>query len=150
MDPRDFLRQAQELAEGKPAADFGKRAVDCRTAISRAYFAGFDVAVAFLTSMSIALRRGPDSHKDVQRCLENCDDPEVMRVGAELSDLRTSRNSADYHLDRTDVENRKSALFLINKAEATIRALDTCTSPSRRSAIAAAVLAYRKNVLRLP
>ena len=35
MDPHDFYQQAEELAEGKPGADYGKRAVDCRSSISR-------------------------------------------------------------------------------------------------------------------
>jgi len=150
MDPRDFYQQAEELAHGKPGADYGKRAVDCRTAISRVYYASYNVAVLFLTSMNIPITRRADSHTDVQRYLKNSGDPELIGISADLNQLRTSRNHADYDLDRTDVETRESVCFHVSKARAVIQVIDSCTSQSRRSRIAASILTYRKDVLRLP
>ncbi|HUW32596.1 MAG TPA: hypothetical protein VM223_13380 [Planctomycetota bacterium] len=150
MDPRDFCQQAEEFAEGKPAANFGNRAVDCRSSISRAYYACYNVAISFLTSMSIPVRRGPGAHREVQLFLENSGDSDIRNIGSELEDMREMRNVADYDLERTDVETRHSARFHASKARAVIQVIDSCTSQSRRSQIAASILAYRKDVLRLP
>lgn len=55
MNPRDFHRLAARLM-----TDFSPAAA--RTAISRAYYASYNVAVETLTEMGFRVSRGPAGH----------------------------------------------------------------------------------------
>lgn len=66
MDPRDFHALAVRLATGTAPA-----AADCRTAISRAYYAVFNVAAEHLRGMGFPIGKGAAAHGEVQKCLAN-------------------------------------------------------------------------------
>ena len=95
MDPREFHRLAAQLVGGTSPAEF-------RTAVSRAYYAAYNVAVQILEEMGFRVSRGPAGHGEVQNRLSNCGDGEVIRVGSQLATLHSKRIQADYRLDRTD------------------------------------------------
>src|SRR5438046_1576262 len=121
MDPREFQRLASQLVGGTSPAE-------CRTAISRAYYATYNVAVEILKDMGFPISKGPTGHRDVQNQLSNSGDAEVMKVGSQLTDLHSRRIQADYRLDRTDVENIKTAHTLVEQARKMIQTLDGCRS----------------------
>ena len=139
MDPREFHRLASHLVGGSSPAEF-------RTAIGRAYYATYNVAVEILEDMGFRISRGPAGHGEVQHRLSNSDDTEVMRVGSQLTDLHSRRIQADNRLDRTDVENIKTARALVEQARRMIQALDGCRSDPRRAQIVAAIQDWERKV----
>src|SRR5579884_2686180 len=117
MDPREFNRLAQRLAAGSSPAEF-------RSAISRAYYAVFNVGAEVLRSLGFRVGRGAAAHGEVQFCLQNSGDPEVAAVASELRNLHSLRNRADYQLDRTDAETALIATSTVATASALIHTLD--------------------------
>lgn len=95
MDGSQFLTCAKDLATGT-------RPDQIRSAISRAYYAAFHVARSWINGYGIKFRvseygkEGP--HKLVVDCLRTCPNRAVKKLGQQLLDLRTTRNTADYDL----------------------------------------------------
>ena len=139
MGPREFHRRASQLVGGTSPAEF-------RTAISRAYYATYNVAVEILQDMGFRINKGPAGHGDVQNRLSNCGDAEVMGVGSQLTDLHSRRIQADYRLDRTDVENIKTARALVEQARRMIQTLDGCRSDPRRGQVITAIQDWEQKV----
>lgn len=139
MDPREFHRLAFQLVGGTSPAEF-------RTAISRAYYATYNVAVEVLESMGFRISKGPGGHGEVQNRLSNSGDSEAIRVGSQLADLHNRRIQADYRLDRTDVENVRTARALVEQARRMIQTLDECRSEPRRAQIVAAIEDWERKI----
>src|SRR4051812_36246199 len=117
MDPRDFHTLAVRLAAGSSAADR-------RTAISRSYYAAFNLAAELLRGLGFAVGRGAAAHGEVQRCLANSGIVQLALVASDLGDLHSSRNRADYQLDRLDVEKSANAQVVVTLGAEVIRLLD--------------------------
>jgi uncharacterized protein (UPF0332 family) len=132
MDPRDFQVLASELV-------FRNRASDIRTAISRAYYAVFNVGVEILTELGFKISEGPSGHGDVWKRLGNSGDIEAAKVGSQLNHLYTRRLHADYRLNMKDVENRKTAEALVQLAGKMIKSLDECRFAPKRHQITKAI-----------
>jgi hypothetical protein len=141
MDPQEFLQLASELVRGS-------RAAELRTAISRAYYAVYNVSVEILAGMGFRIDRGPGGHGDVQKYLGNSRDPEVEKIGSQLVDLHGRRIRADYRLDNKDIENQKTARALVEQAGRMIRTLDECRSEPRRAQIINAIRDWERKVSR--
>ena len=75
-----------------------------RSAISRAYYAAFDVAAEFLNALGCEVPRDASGHKRTCYYLNNCGDQTLILAGSELDLFRDIRNVADYRLDRKEVE----------------------------------------------
>ena len=71
MDPRAFHTLAQRLSPGPAAAD-------CRTAVSRAYYATFNVGAEILRGLGFRVRKGAAAHGEIYHCLSNGGDPAVV------------------------------------------------------------------------
>ena len=141
MNPRDFSRLASELVNAT-------RAAELRTAISRAYYATYNVSVEMLRDMGFRINRGPGGHGEVRNYLSNCGDPEVTRVASQLSDLHHKRIRADYDLNRGDVENQTTARALVEQARRMIQILDQCRSDPRRTQIVRAMQDWERRISR--
>ena len=139
MDPKEFHRLASRLVGGTSPAEF-------RTAISRAYYAAYNVAVETLEDMNFRISKGPSGHGEVQNRLSNSGDTEVMKVGSQLTDLHSRRIQADYRLGRTDVENIKTARALVEQARRMIQTLDGCRSDPRRGQVITAIQDWEQKV----
>ena len=139
MDPREFHRLASQLVNDTSPASL------C-TAISRAYYASYNVAVGLLEDLGFRISKGPAGHGEVQHRLSNSEDTEVMQVGSQLTDLHSRRIQADYRLDRTDVENVKTARALVEQARRMIHTLDSCRSEPRRTQITTAIQNWEHKV----
>jgi len=135
MDPRDFNELAEELSGGTRACEF-------RSAISRAYYAAFHVAVRTLRGFGFSVARAAAGHGEVQRLLANSTDPELVRIGFGFAKFRRMRNEADYDLDKTYVETADAAHGRAEAAKMMIAALDACNVEPRRSAIIAGINAH--------
>jgi hypothetical protein len=138
MDPRDFHQLAVRLAAaGGPA--------EARSAISRSYYAVFNVAAQLLRQMGFAVGRGAAAHGEVEKCLSNSGDADVEQVGSRLSVLHARRNRADYQLDKTDVEDAREARVVVGHASDMIRVLDASFSGLRRAPIQANIQKWRRD-----
>lgn len=140
MNPRDFHHLASQLVnDTSPAA--------LRSAISRAYYAAYNVAVEFLADLGFRVSKGPAGHGEVQHRLSNSEDTEVMQVGSQLTDLHSRRIQADYRLDRTDVENSKTVRALVEQTRRMIHILDSCRSEPRRTQITTAIQNWERKIV---
>jgi uncharacterized protein (UPF0332 family) len=137
MDARDFHTLAQRLAlRGTPA--------EYRTAVSRAYYATFNVGAEILAGLGFSVRRGAAAHGEVYHCLSNSADSEVEDAASEINDLHRLRNRADYQLDTTDVESPAVVTKIVATAGTVIRTLDTAFTGPRRPQLQAAIAKWRR------
>jgi uncharacterized protein (UPF0332 family) len=122
MNPRLFLTQAQRLMISVAEEDW-------RTATSRAYYAAFHLACAFMTNLGFAVPNAERAHGYLWLRLQNCGDATVQRAGILLNDLRQQRNRADYDLHRSFTQAR--ALAAVQDATTMIQILDAVVEPTR-------------------
>jgi hypothetical protein len=137
MDPRDFHQLAARLAAAGGAAE-------ARSAISRAYYAVFNVAAQSLRQLGFAVGRGAAAHGEVEKCLSNSGDADAQQVGSRLSVLHSRRNRADYQLDKSDVEDAREARVVVGQASDMIRALDTAFGGPQRAQLQASIQKWRR------
>lgn len=143
MNPRDYLRLAERLVAGGTSAGVATPA-ECRAAISRAYYAAFNVGAETLRGLGLLLARGAAAHGELRQCLANSGDAQVAAAASTLGSLHTERNRADYQLDRTDVERPSKAQLVVRQAGDVIRALDQIFSGPARLQIKATIEAWRR------
>ena len=144
MIPRLFLTLAEDLAQASGPAE-------CRTAISRAYYAVFNTAERLLERMGFHRpKRNP--HIILRQRLLNSGDAEFARIGSDLIELHHARVQADYFLDNRDPEKGSNAQGAVSTATTMIAALDACPIHSERwknmrTAIARANITGADNVI---
>ena len=139
MNPRDFLLVADDLLEGMREADW-------RTAVSRAYYAAFLVAVELFREAGFAVPQDQGGHKYVYRRLNNSGREEVVTAADHLRTLRTSRNLADYEV-RGRLQLRE-AVRQVALARTVIRLLDELAeSEAVLAPVVEAMRVYERDVL---
>ena len=126
MHPDDFLHTARDLATN------GRREGDWRSSMSRAYYCAFltlrevikrEVPEELLTKAVVKARRGRKfSHYHVVSFLKNGWHEEVSQIGADLADIKVSRQQADYELQRTF--SSINATRQVEETEALLQSLD--------------------------
>lgn len=139
MNPRDYLQCAAELAKKGTAAD-------CRTSVSRAYYAVFHVARDYLLMGGLRIAKSDSAHVMVARLLSWSDDLTIGDVSTQIGDLRSARNEADYEMDRARLENVKNASMWLETARSCIDALDAAFTGSNRERIFQSIRANEKKV----
>jgi hypothetical protein len=153
MDPRIFLRLAENLVGSvKQSAMVPGTSgeSECRTAISRAYYASFLVAVDFLDAIGVVVTTSGQCHVAVQYAMNNSGHSNLIRVAATLGTLYSERRAADYELRNRRAERVAQAEASIQMAQAAIALLDqitsgTSASPFNPQAVAAAILGWASN-----
>src|SRR5947209_5066202 len=97
MDPATFLTHAADLANrGTPA--------DCRSAVSRAYYAAHHAAIEFLRGAGVGVPETGTAHVAVLNILLSAGDLDIREAGVKLSTLHTRRDHADYKWDKLETE----------------------------------------------
>lgn len=139
MDPREFQRLARTLVHGRDAAEL-------RTAISRAYYAVFLVAVELLDGMGFSIPRNHQGHTEVQNYLNHSGQADIRAIGSQLGDLRAKRNRADYQLNSLDVENPNTVRLLILQATQMIDTMERHFLGNGRSQIREALQQWRRGL----
>lgn len=135
MKAREFHKLASALIGQSNSAEI-------RTAISRAYYAIFDLAAQFLTHSGLKLSR-TNVHVAVQHRLQNCGDPEIQRVGSQLTDLASKRVRADYDLSDELIEDQKTASVVIAQVDRMMQAMEKCLlDQPRKQAIITAIMQW--------
>ena len=145
-----LLQLARKLVEGvaagTPLTD-GDGAPECRTAISRAYYAAFLVASAYLDRVGFAVQNTPAAHLAVQFAFNNAGDTVLRKVATDLGKLHAKRRAADYELKNLFPEQLSYAQEVIKTAADDIAWLDDVRDtavPERTGAIAVAVSKWLK------
>lgn len=118
-----------------------------RSAISRAYYAAFLTAEAFLNTMNISLQ-GPAVHTDLLTILGNTGDAALTKAQASLDALRQERNRADYDLKDARVEKEANARLRVADAFDVIAELNRCRLDAPRFAVVTAATRTWVNRLR--
>ena len=132
MDPRRFLDLARVYKGGHATAE------SYRSAISREYYAAFNVGVETLNTIGIQLTDGPGAHGELQQCLGVCEDPDLDDARDLLGNLSGRRRRADYRMDAAETETRKEADIACREAAEAIRILEMLINdPSKNAAIIA-------------
>ncbi|MGA2403520.1 MAG: hypothetical protein ABSG91_17740 [Syntrophobacteraceae bacterium] len=109
---------------------------EIRTAISRAYYAIFNMTAQFLVNLGFTLPR-TNVHVAVQHRLQNCADMEMKKVGSQLTELHNKRIQADYRLNEKSIENQKTALTVISQVDRMMQLVENCTEPRQQLIIRA-------------
>jgi uncharacterized protein (UPF0332 family) len=131
MNPRDFQDAATFLLAHGPAYN--------RSAISRAYYATFHVALTHLIAAGFSFKKNDSRHVEVSRHLQWCRVEAVRAVGSELSDFRSVRNKADYDLDLSDFDTDKTAQLWVRAAQNHIRDLDSAFGGNQKDQIISSI-----------
>jgi uncharacterized protein (UPF0332 family) len=139
MNERDFLTLAQALAAQTTEAAW-------RSAVSRAYYAAFHVARRLLEDLGFTVPSDEKAHAYLWLRLSNSGDPQTLRAGSDLRDLRRYRNEADYHLWRFVPQSL--AVHRLHIAERIIQWLDAARVQPTRTQITDAMKVYERDVLK--
>jgi uncharacterized protein (UPF0332 family) len=138
MNPKEF----QYLASG--LAEHGTSPSEFRTAISRAYYAAFNLGFNLLNELGLTIANNHEAHKQVYYHFNNSGDSDLIEVATKIDDLRTKRNHADYHLDRPDVEKQHNAKMYVYSADRLIKTMEKQCKGKNRSQIIKAMKDWRK------
>jgi uncharacterized protein (UPF0332 family) len=140
MDGSSFLEVAERLLDGETEADW-------RSAVSRAYYAAFHVGRQFLMDCGFHIPRNEQAHAALILRLGNSKYPQMIDSGRYLSDLRASRNAADYdlnfsfaHTEACDLEITAANIIEIIQLVA--------KEPTVKAKITDAIKTYERDVLR--
>jgi uncharacterized protein (UPF0332 family) len=136
VDPKEFLSLAEILKQTKKEAHL-------RTAISRSYYALFNLLRDFLCENGIPFSRKVDDHKKVYFYFHNSKIEEFIQIGKDLDDLREERNDADYEMSATTDDNNVQLLFA--KARCAYNSFNKLIiSKKQKDALIQNILAYIK------
>jgi len=138
MNPKEFQYFASGLVE------HGVSAPQFRTAISRAYYAAFNLGFNLLKELGFNIANNHEAHKQVYYHFNNSGDSDLIEVATKIDYLRTKRNHADYHLDRDDVEKKHNAKAIVHSADRLIRTMEKQCNGENRSQIIKSIKDWRK------
>ncbi len=149
MDARQYLAFANALVARVQRSDclIGLGEPDCRSIISRAYYAAFHVAVEYLLSIGLKVTDSGECHTVVQYALNNSQDMDLITVGVNLGTLYSERKAADYKMSDFRTENIVQASLMAALTSGAISMLDACKAacladPQRASSIETTILAW--------
>ena len=138
MDPRDFLRLAEELLSGNTPAHH-------RTVVTRAYYAAYNVAGEVLLALGFDVERGHAGHEAVRERLRHSGVDRIIHVGAQLRRLQDDRVKADYWLRDPHPEQRTTAERWLVSATHMISDLDAdMAEPSTRERMIDAIRTWER------
>ena len=135
MDPLNFLGVARTLSETDQESNL-------RTSVGRSYFAVFNHFRLRLDSLK-PLPKTQEDHSLVVRYLTQAPNSELKSVGQTLSDLRKSRNEADYDMDV--VVGQDQSRLALAKAERAIDKSQRVTEDTLKAAMKALPIFRRAN-----
>ena len=127
MDARRYLELAEALVRDLTNRHVVTDALEPaarRSAISRAYYAAFLVALEFLDGIKVQVSQNPQSHVTVQHALNNSGDAALAALGTKLGTLHSERRAADYDPGKPACEKVGHAELLVTLARQVVEALD--------------------------
>jgi hypothetical protein len=150
MDPRHYLTLAQQhvnCAKSGQGTVSPNGQAECRSAISRAYYAALNAAVEFLNSIGISVTETGDCHAVVKMGLGESNETDLKKVSSHLGTLGAERRRADYRMADTGIEDPDLADQLVTIALQTVNLLRQCKQKCQQDAglsqmVAGTILAW--------
>ncbi len=150
MNPRRHLEVTQALVAGVRAGmplSTGTGDVECRCAISRAYYSAFLVGREFLSRIGLWITPTSAVHTTIQYALNNSGIAVLRVVATQLESLSTERNSADYEPNNPRTDSVAAATSAVNLVTTVIQMLDIIaagrvTPPVELAAVADTIIAW--------
>ena len=130
MTGDDFIILAGRLATSADEASL-------RSAVSRAYYGAFHLALRFLEDIERPVPQNANAHVYVARQLQRSGQSDAYRAGSLLGDLHTERIKADYRLDNPRIGTTAFARLCVERASVIQTALTKCRAEPARSEIKA-------------
>ena len=127
MDPLDFLAVANKLYSSSEEAER-------RTSVGRSYFALFNHVRRKIEPLR-PVPTSDEAHRAVVYCLQHANDRDLSSIGQTLTNLRASRNGADYQLD--DVVTDRDSGMAISIARKAVAKLDGVGNAALANAVRA-------------
>jgi hypothetical protein len=154
MDPRLFLALAQDLIHRCGTGDglvCSGGAAECRSSISRAYYALHLAGLEFLRKIGIEVTTGGDCHTAVEWGLVESGETALKGIGSHIGDFHRRRNRADYHMDDRDAEDVEQAQEWVALSGDLITQLDAfrrtnCSDAQGKSAVSNRILGWAQRV----
>jgi hypothetical protein len=131
---------------GKLAAAAEPDEVACRTAVSRAYYGVFHLALAFLSDLGILIPANANAHAAAQRYLIASGHPDAQHAGTLLGDLHSDRIKADYRLDDARFERVGFTRLKVALAHDARSALTACGQENAKAAIKTGIDEYKSRI----
>lgn len=133
MNGSEFISLAGTLAaSATPNAE-----ARYRTAVSRAYYGAYHVAIEVLEELGALVRANHLGHRDTINKLRSTDVEEAMRAARIIEDLHTARIVADYRLKNRRFEKAAHALIAVEDAHDAVDALQACLAEPVKSELIA-------------
>ena len=130
MTGDDFLILAGKLATNSDEASL-------RSAVSRAYYGAFHLAIQFLDDIERPVPQNANAHVYVARQLQRSGQPDAYRAGSLLGDLHTERIKADYRLNNPRIGTTAFAKRCVERASEIQGSLKRCRAEPACSEIKA-------------
>jgi uncharacterized protein (UPF0332 family) len=140
----DLAERLIAAVKGRTGLGIDSGAAECRSAVSRAYYAAFHVAREYLEEIGFALTMSGAGHKALQFALKASGHGAITSIGAQLDTLYTERLSADYDLHVPRTEALAHAETVVAQARLVLRLVAVARSgktspPIDREAVADAI-----------
>jgi len=140
MNPKDFQDLALRFAE------HGSFPVEYRTAISRSYYAVYNVGISLLKEMGFTIPKDSNAHVLMRRHFKYSGDIELIEAAEKIKNLKTKRKHADYDLDRPDVEKKHNAKVHVYSAGRLIKNMEKQCNGKNRSQIIESMKNWKKDL----
>ena len=138
MNPKEFQDLALRLAE------HGAFPSEFRSAISRSYYAVYNLGINLLKEMDFDIPKTTDAHVFMRRHFNNSGDIELIEAAEKIKNLKTKRKHADYDLNRPDVEKKQNAKAIVHSADRLIKTIEKQCNGENRSKIIKSIQDWRK------
>ena len=139
MDPLEFLDLANAIAANGAAG--------ARSAVSRAYYGVFHLAIAVLGELDCPLE-GSRSHGLVVNLLRSVDSSDAREAANMLGDLQGHRVKADYRLQIPAASTQANALLCIKRGleikAYLLKVRESCKDSATKTKLAKSVKEYRR------
>jgi uncharacterized protein (UPF0332 family) len=145
MDASAFVSLAGRLAATANADE-----AVYRTAVSRAYYGAFHLAMSFLADLGFSAPRTANVHVFVQHHLNGSGQPAACTAASLLSDLHAARNRADYQLSHRTAGTQAIAKLCVETAHEIQTALRECARSPANEQVRTGITAYVRRVSRTP
>jgi uncharacterized protein (UPF0332 family) len=148
MNARTYLVLAelliQDISDRKLLVDTSLHPAACRSAISRAYYAAFMVAIQFLNSIKLEVGKSPQAHVTVHRALNNSGNVDLQVVGNQLGTLYSERLTADYEPLKSKSNTTSHATIMVTLAKSIINDLESVLQSLDQNQTQQSILAWAK------
>lgn len=128
MNGEDFVKLAGSLVAGA-AADESR----FRTAVSRAYYGAFHIAVRVLGEVGFQVKANHAEHREAIDTLASTGIALAVEAGRIIDDLHSSRIVADYRLNKNTFSKRENAKLIVEDAYNATVSLNKCLEEPTRT-----------------